>query len=174
MTDAATGLPIADVDMDAETQNGPGFYSHARTDSDGRFTLLGLAPGVYQIRASADDQGYIREFYDNRFDWDDADLVTVIGPGAIEGVVISLRLGATISGRVSDAETGLPISEMQVGAGPVNDGSISWSRTNRSGNYTLRGLPDGDIEVVVSGQGYVEVRRIATIMGGHDIAGFDF
>ena len=176
VSDAATGLPIAEVEMDANSrdQDGPGFYSHAHSDSDGRFTLRDLAPGVYEIRAEADRQGYVRELYDDSFDWGDANLVAVVGTEAVEGVDFELKLGATISGRVSDAETGLPIPDMEVNAGPVNGDHLSWSRTGINGNYTLKGLPDGNIEVVVRGQGYIEVIRIATISGGRDIVGFDF
>ena len=176
VTDATTGLPISGVEMDANSRNGggPDFHSHAHSNADGRFTFRGLGPGAYEIRASADRQGYVQELYDDTLDWDDADLVTVVGVEAVQGVDFSLTLGATISGRVSDAETGLPIPDMDINAGPVNGGHISWATTGIDGNFTLRGLPDGDIEVVVRGQGYIEVQRIATIIGGRDIVGFDF
>ena len=101
VTDAATGLPIAGVELDANSRDegGPGFNGHAHSDADGRYTFQGLAPGAYGIRASAERQGYVRELYDDSFDWEAADLVAIIGTEAVQGVDISLALGATISGQ---------------------------------------------------------------------------
>ena len=42
------------------------------------------------------------------------------------------------------------------------------------GRYVLTGIPDGLIEVEVSGQGYIEMRKIATVRDGQDVTDFDF
>ena len=57
--------------------------------------------------------------------------------------------GVTISGRVAD--TGLLVPDMQIAAGPFSGDHLSGVSTDMNGNYTLSGLPDGNIEVVVRG-----------------------
>ena len=174
VTDVDTGLPIANVDIEADNRNGDGPNAWADTDADGRYILQGVAPGTYRIRTRADWQGYIREFYSDKLDRDDADLVTITGTDLLEVIDFGLRRGAAISGRLIDAETGLPIANMELNAGQVDGGHVSWARTDSGGNYILRGLPDGLIEVSVQGQGYIEAHRTVTIRGGQDITGFDF
>ena len=90
------------------------------------------------------------------------------------GIDFGLTLGATISGRVTDGETGLPIAGMDVHAGVVGRDHSSWTRTDRNGEYVARGLPDGVIEVSVGGQRYIEQRKTITIRDGVDVTGFDF
>ena len=174
VTDVDTGLPIADVDVYADRIDGPWYRSHARTDTNGRYTLRGLDPGSYRINVRAEMQSYIQQFYHGKLNRDDSDLVTVSGTEAVEDIDFDLKLGASISGKVTDVETGLPIADMGVHAGPVDGDHLSWSRTDGKGNYVLRGIPDGVIEVVVYGQGYIEVGRTVTVRDGVDVTDFDF
>ena len=90
------------------------------------------------------------------------------------GLGFSLKLGATISGRLVDGETGLPIAGMDVSAGPMDGHHVSWARSDTNGNYMLRGIPDGLIEVNVRGQGYIEARRLVTIREAQDVTNFNF
>ena len=174
VTDGETGLPIANVDIDADPLHKAGSHSYARTDSGGRYMLEGVAPGNYTIKVRANRQGYIQEYYNDKLHSDDANLVTIRGLEVVEGIDFDLTPGATISGRVIDAETGLPIANMEVRAGLIDGDYISWANTDGNGNYVLTALPDGVIEVVVYGQGYIEVRRTVTIREGVDVTGFDF
>ncbi|MEE8442605.1 MAG: carboxypeptidase regulatory-like domain-containing protein, partial [Dehalococcoidia bacterium] len=165
VTDAETGLPIAYVELEASSVSGDGPNSYTGTDSDGRYTLRGVAPGTYRIRVQAGKQGYIREYYDDRLSRDNADLVAIDGAEAVEGIDIGLKLGATISGRVTDVGTGLPIADVDLSAGLMDGDHVSWTRTDYYGNYTLHGLPDGVIEIFVNGQEYIEERSLVQIIG---------
>jgi hypothetical protein len=51
---------------------------------------------------------------------------------------------------------------------------ISSTYTDSQGLYTLRGVPDGSIVIVVSGQGYVEQRKTIKVADGQDVNGVDF
>ena len=53
-------------------------------------------------------------------------------------------------------DTGLPIASMDVHAGLINGDRISSANTDGNGNYVLRGLPEGIIEIGANGHGYVE------------------
>ena len=144
MTDADTGLSIAALEIQADPFNERGAFSYAHTDSDGRYTLRGVAPGTSRIRARWNEHGYIQEFYDDKHHWDDADLLTISGAEAVKGIDFGLRLGATISGRVTDAETGLPIAKVDIDADNIyGGGPNSNDNTDSDGQYTLRGVAPG-------------------------------
>ena len=96
------------------------------------------------------------------------------GTEAVEGIDFGLRRGATKSGTVIDAQTGLPIANMDVTAILADGSTASRSKTEIDGRYTLRGIPDGVIEVVVAGQNYVQTNKATTIRNGQDVMGFDF
>lgn len=173
VVDVETGLPIANVRMRADdptTRRGP----RADTGRDGRYSLS-LGPGVYIVSADRVAKGYIIENYDDKYAWGDAVRFTVIGTEVIEGIDFGLKRGATISGRVVDALTGLPIVRMDVRAAPADGGAdISWGETNVDGRYTLKGIPDGVVEVFVFGQGYVRMSKAVAVRNGQDVTGVDF
>ena len=173
VTDEDTGLPIANVQIEANSDSG-GYNSWANTDGEGRYVLRGVAPGTYRIKARADREGYIQELYDDTLNWDDARRISINGKAGVESIDFELAKGASISGTIIDAETGEPIPNMEVHAGPVNNSHLAWTRTDGQGNYLLRGLPDGRIEVYAYGQGYVEVSQTVTIQGGVDLTNIDF
>ena len=174
VVDVDTGLPIANVRMRADdpaTRRGP------RTDTgpDGRYSLSGIGPGVYIVSADGVPKGYIIENYDDKLAWEDAARFTITGTEVVEGIDFGLKRGATISGRVIDAVTGLPIVKMDVRAAPADGGpDISWGETDIEGRYTLKGLPDGVVEVFVVGQGYIRMSKTVMVRDGQDLTDIDF
>ena len=174
VVDAATGIPIPGVKIDADSTGSNRYHSFARTNSDGVYALTGVQPGTYVIRAGRDHPTYVQQHYDDSFEGNQAEHVTVGQEESIKGINFALRLGGTISGRVSDAETGLPIAYMEVSARTAVGSDFEWTRTDNNGDYTLRGMPAGIITVWVSGQGYIEVSDSVSIAEGEHITGFDF
>ena len=174
VTDVDTGLPISNVTIGAERDRDGAGYSDAETGDDGRYTLGGLTPGDYVITTEGASEGYIRESYDDKHDWEDAARVAVTGREAVEGIDFGLKRGATISGTVIDAQTGPPIANMDVQAALADGDDISSSETDRDGRYTLKGIPDGVIEVVVGGQGYLQTSKTVTVRDSQDVTDFDF
>ena len=174
VTDVETGLPISGVKIQAEEVGEGRTRSRDDVGDDGRFTIGGLTPGVYVVTAEGETKGYVRELYDDKHARADAALVAVTGTDAVEGIDFGLKRGATISGRVMDAGTGLPIANMDVKATLGDGDDLSWSETNIYGRYTLKGIPDGVMEVVVAGQGYLQTSKTVTIRGGQNLTGIDF
>jgi TonB-linked SusC/RagA family outer membrane protein len=64
-----------------------------------------------------------------------------------------------ITGRVTEAATGNPIPSAQI----LVTGSTAAAQTNVDGQYTLRGLAPGQVEVRALRVGFVEVRQRATV-----------
>ena len=155
VTDEATGLPIARLQIFAESRfRGQGVW--AETDFDGRYVLRGIAPGSYVVKAEDNEFGYIRTYYDDKTEWESADFLTVFEDDTITGIDFSLRQGATISGRVTDASTGLGV-RVSVNADSREFGFGSGTGTEFDGTYEIKGLRPGGYVVKVRGedQGYM-------------------
>ena len=75
----------------------------------------------------------------------------------------------TITGRVTDAATNQPIAAAQVAVVGTNQGT----QTNTDGQYTLRGVGPGQVEVRVLRLGYAEMRKGVNVTAGQS-ATLDF
>src|SRR5687768_14182761 len=69
---------------------------------------------------------------------------------------------ATISGRVTAAETGQPLSDSRV----YVVGTTLIASTNAEGRYTIRGVPSGPASVRVIRVGYSEQKKPVTVTAG--------
>jgi TonB-linked SusC/RagA family outer membrane protein len=69
---------------------------------------------------------------------------------------------ATITGRVTDAPTGQPLASAQISVVGTNLGT----QTNSEGQYVIRGVPAGAVELRVLRVGYGELRRPVTLTVG--------
>ena len=171
VTDSQTGLPIQDIEVRANHADG-GSGASDRTDVNGRYTIRGLATGRYSVRPRGEDRGYARLLYKDKLRYSDADTVTV-AEGGVTGIHFALRPAATISGKVTDAATGQGIRNMEVRA-LLGSEELEYTETDSTGEYELRGIPEAEVTVTVSGQGYVEQRRTVFVEEGQHIEGFDF
>ncbi|WP_424707813.1 carboxypeptidase regulatory-like domain-containing protein [Microbacterium sp. SLBN-111] len=136
--------------------------STQRSVVDGAFTLDHVAPGQYFLEASPRSGSDAPTLYPGVFDPRDATVVTVGSGGSVQGIDFSLAAGHSISGKV----TGGAASYAQVKAvsAPIEwNGKrvFLWSQrgyasADRDGNYTLRGLADGQYTVSASGFGVIE------------------
>lgn len=71
----------------------------------------------------------------------------------------------TITGRVTDAASGLPIGAAQVAV----VGTTLGTQTNTDGQYTIRGVNPGAVQVRVLRLGYAERRLPATVVAGQPV-----
>ena len=185
VVDAETGTPIRGAAIRAEHDAGAG-DSWANTDRDGTYTLEGLPPGRWRIVANAQERGYIEQFYNDKPGWDEADLVSVSAGDAVTGIDFRLRTGASISGRVVDGATGLPIRDVEIGAEQTGDGRRVYARFDSEGRYTIGGLSSGTyvVEANAHEHGYVnefyrgqtswETADLVSIAGSRSVEGIDF
>ena len=135
--------------------------------------MRGRGAGRYRVQFGP-EQGYVIQFFRNRPSYERADLVVVSEREDVVGVDFGAVLGANVSGRVVDGRTGLPIPNMDVVARLSNGNDVAWGATDSEGTYLLNAVPNGEIEIVVYGQGYLEQSRFITVRDGIDVQGVDF
>ena len=122
------GAPVADAQVSAHGSGMRG--GGARTAADGTFEMDALPPGRYRFTASKEGAG--------SGSLDDVDI------SSQQQVRITLRAGATISGRI----IGLPPEELSlVKIDAYAERGFVSGRADSSGNYRLEGAPTGSVTI---------------------------
>ncbi len=118
VTNASTGAPLSGVTVALHDENGAGFVwddatnmvvrGQDTTDGSGNWTIDGLNPGgQYRVRYQL--SGYTEQWYDGRqWGWTATDISVVAGDAltGIDGALTPLGDRATLSGTVTDGDTG--------------------------------------------------------------------
>jgi hypothetical protein len=141
--DADTGAPLKDVGVVAEEA---GLGESAKTDSQGRYTLLGVSPGTHHITV----YGFRK--------WPSlAQATTVVAKGpTVANVDFRVRLEGQISGRVMDASgdpiVGMPVHLMgrEYYAGALRYFSDGYAVTNDRGEYVMQSIRAGRTSFVLA------------------------
>jgi len=116
----------------------------AYTDVAGNYTTSpGLATGSYRLSFNA--YSYLDEYYNDKPSLQTADVLVITAPAVTSGVNATLAKGGKISGRVTAAATGLPLSNISVSASGAGGSGNDY--TDASGNYTIIGLGSGSYSV---------------------------
>lgn len=149
VTAAATGAAIEDVLVIAWTyRDGIDVVKRARTGVDGRYNIPNLADGNYYIEAvdTAKNATYAAEFYDD-LPWkvfSSATVVKVASGQAVADIDLGLDLASQITGTVTDAKTGDPISGaavyMYMPADARTQGFTIVTTTDSKGRFTSADL----------------------------------
>lgn len=92
------------------------------TDSNGYYEFTMLEDNTYVIKFSDESNTYVLEYYDDihGLDWYSAQFLQISGGNTLSNIDAVLTLSGHITGRVTDAATGNPISGIPVG-GTVTD-----------------------------------------------------
>lgn len=169
VTDAVSGLPLAGFSVGVYDASGRFIWS-AGTGSDGTYELDGyLGTGTYFVRTQ-NSSGYLNELYDGSPCWTGAsgcDVTQGTGVAVTAGettgdIDFALVAGGRISGAVTDAETGLPISGYRVEFWDVSGERVGSDYTDATGEYVSpAGLPTGTYKVLTDdlndpGLGYID------------------
>ena len=179
--------PLANADVWANTYECCGGGNGTRTDSDGTYSIDGLASGDYRVEAFAGGEGYAHEFFDETTDWNEASRVEVTGGDTTSGIDFTLDAGGTISGTVYEADGETPVADADVWADSDECcGGGNGARTATDGTYTISGLAAGDYRVQTHardgglvGEFYDDTTDwgqadSVTVTAGQDTSGIDF
>jgi len=145
--DEETGLPIIMAYLRAIGLDNE-IYGEAWSDTGGQYGILDLPPGIYRVVVSKD--GYTPEAY--------PDSVIVIAGQNTPSIDFSLTPIAeygSISGRVTDEQTDLPISMAHLIAIGLDNWCYAEAWSDTSGYYTIQYLCPGIYQVNVHVTGYI-------------------
>lgn len=138
VTAVQTGLPISGVTVyfynSANSQTGS-----ATTNGAGLYTSPYLPPDDYRLRF-VPGAGYGEEYYNNRTTLAAADPVTLGLGDLVTNVDAALESGGRITGRVTGADTGLPLANIYVTLYNRNNNFVDSEFTNAAGVYTFTNL----------------------------------
>lgn len=160
----AGGVPVVGAMVMASGENGSGF---ALTNALGQYSITeGLKTGNYTVRTMAN--GYLEGKMDN---------VHVTAGQATTGIAFDLHLSGSISGRVTETGSGIPLSNVMLMASPSN-GSTAFTGTavtESNGNYTIAMnlgtgtynvtafFPEGHVQKTVSGVNVVAGQEVKNV-----------
>lgn len=173
--DAATQNPVTDFAISRTGAGGfGGFQIQIRNgavgngdrsfqSADGTFELTDVPPGKWTIRASA--SGYRN-----------ADVSGVeVGEGETkESVVLSLKKGGSLTGRVLDPQRGTGVPNASVAwraaggggfGGPMmmfGGGGNNSTATDANGQFTFDGLPEGKVTITAAHPDYLDAAKDVT------------
>ena len=144
----------------------PDGSSTAITGPDGSFTLSGLAPGSVRLIARKEED-FVQETRN------------VTAPA--RDLVIELKAGGRISGRVVEKGSGKPITSFQAGlttsgagGGMVRMGPPQLrSFTSDDGSFTLDSVPAGATVLTASAPGYASARLNVTVEEDKELTGVE-
>ena len=169
------GTPLAGAEIQVQHYKGlksdrdlPGERLKITTDADGWFTRPLGTGGSWRVNILVQDVGYILS---ERFE-------TTAGQPIEQ--TLTLRPGATLSGRLLDEDTGQPVPKGWVNlysrentmSGNPQLQPSSGGRTDSEGRWTLTTVPDGQWELGANGPGYI-FRGSAQVLAVRDGKGAD-
>lgn len=115
----------------------------------GDYTIGGLLPGFYKVRFRdcGTGQNLATAFYDSKADLGSADVITVAAGQITTGINVTMVVGGSISGRVTDTLENA-LGGVCVGAEvPTTGALVTGTVSGVNGNYTVTGLAPGAYHV---------------------------
>jgi hypothetical protein len=146
VTAAATADPLAGVQVCAYPVEPDGFFESCDSADSGGEYLLDLASGQYRIEFRGQPLGYVREYFNDKLRWSEADFVTV-GVTPVTGVDAALAVGGRIEGEVVARATGEPSMASVYATSVSPEGLGGYTQTDVTGKYVLDGLPPAEYEI---------------------------
>jgi len=155
VSSAVSGAPLGNVTVslfNATTQS----TITGTTDSAGEYAVIGLPDGTYYARTT-NSLGYINEAYPGIPCVNTCTNTTLGQPLVVQGgavlasVDFSLTAGGRVSGRVTSADTGLPVAGVTVSVVDAAGATAATATTDLSGDYvTSAGIIGGTYFVATS------------------------
>ncbi len=135
------------------------------TDDRGVYRIYGLPPGRYRVSVGQEASGaigspagfYVLTYYPDATELTRASLIDVIAGAEVSNIDIKLKRRAetrSISGRVVDAENGLPLSGMRIALQVFHEPGRPYSAgtsatTAPDGSFTIAGVTTGKYAVYI-------------------------
>jgi len=149
------GIVVNAYEYDAADPTFMNWVGETYTAPDGTYDLE-IAPGQIVVEFTQYPPNYyLSEFYNNTRDWAAATKFTLGSGATIPNINASLGLGSTISGTVTDQNTGEPLEGIRVTANYDEDNNgEAFTRTD--GTYEITGLPSNTFQVAFQDIGWTD------------------
>jgi Carboxypeptidase regulatory-like domain len=152
VTETTTDAPLPGLRIELYQLDGS-YVGSDYTDADGHYLMEYLDSGSYAVATDSYYGEYVDELYDDipcpggynyGCDGEDPTPVAVMLETTTGGIDFALDRFGDITGTVTDAETGAPISGLEVYLVSEDGGSYHYHYTDASGQYRFGGLDSGD------------------------------
>ncbi len=158
VTHAVTGQPLESIFINVFDANG---YPVAVDSTDGAGEYLIRVPDSGNHFAFIRDFEYVGELYNELPCPDGCDPLTgtpiPVSPNAVTGGIdFTLDEKGQISGRITHAITGQPLTDASVDIFDANGSSVAGSFVDSAGEYLVRGLEPGTYFAIAAGFEFVE------------------
>jgi hypothetical protein len=144
------GAPLKDVNVIVygyDECNNQVSIGSATTNASGVYTVTRLLAGSYRVRFSPSSFGasaaYLGEYYNDKPTLETADTVNVAAGSVTSGIDAVLQRSGQMTGRVTAADGGSPLSGVSVIAYNTNGSFVESDSTDATGVYTITGLTTG-------------------------------
>jgi Carboxypeptidase regulatory-like domain len=147
VTSAKTNEPLNEVEVSVFDSSGK-YVQSVQTEAEGKYTVLGLPNGSYEVEFLANTGGYARQYYKEKATLAEATKVTVSSTSAASGVNAALASEGSIAGTVTNTSSkDLEGVEVLV-YGPAEElEPITSAETGSDGTYKVEGLAAGKYKV---------------------------
>jgi hypothetical protein len=142
---AQNGSPLADIDLDVYDSFGNRLHFNGKSMPDGTYILGPVPADSYIVRADPSiTQGYVRTYYGDGIDLDQAIPITVIANQTTSQVDFSLLPGGTIAGRITGPD-GQSLSGIDLDIFDATGQRLDLTATTAAdGSYIIGAMPSGD------------------------------
>ena len=152
VTSASTKAAIPGIEVcAAEDLFEAELFGHcSKTNASGEYSISGLPAGSYGVGFFAPEGSglnYVRQYYNGKSFFDEAELMSVKAGQTVSGVNAVLATGGRITGKVISASSKAAIEGVHVCAYSEDDGYEQCAKTNAGGEYTVSGLSTGSYEI---------------------------
>ena len=146
VTSEMTGAPIPSISVyayDAATNN---YVSGASSNASGFYRIGSLPTGAYKVCTTASGN-YLSECHDNQINLEGATPINLTA-NTTTTLNFQVTTGSVVTGLVTAAGTGLPLSGVSVRiVNPLTGNSVRSSTTNAFGYYIVTGLRAGSYKL---------------------------
>jgi len=150
-----SSTPLADVGIEIRNSNGEHLFELS-TGTNGTYRMPLLVDGGYYVQTRDEPFGLGRELYDDHLCLpaslcDESAYVIANATGVVvtgadaTGIDFLLErpIGGMMSGQVSDADTGIPLLDIQMTLLDASNAPVAATHTDPQGNYYFSGLSNG-------------------------------
>lgn len=149
------GTRLGGVEVRLYNENDSWDYLNSiTTDSFGDYSFFGVGTGRYKLKFDGGETSHGSEWYNDKTDFWNADVVEVTDPAEVTGINAMLATGGSISGKVTDVN-GNPITWYDIELYDSNGSYLSRHSINSTdGTYTIAGLPSSQYKLRFSAWNY--------------------